>query len=117
MINNKQEGLWITSDTLDYLYTIKGKYSKGLEKGTWRYFKNNKLDRKEKYKKDKCLIKFYHTNGKIMKIGYTKFDKNDKETHWYYNGKWKYYDENNILIRINVFEKGKITDSIIFAKK
>ena len=114
--NNLQEGKWVTVDTLDFPYVSKGKYHKGKPKGTWVYIYNGKLDRKEKYKKTKCLTIFYHPNGKIMRKGYTEFDNNQGKTHWYYSGKWCYFDKNGLQTRTNIYKKGKIIDSIIVAK-
>ena len=107
--NNLQEGKWITIDTLDYPYISKGKYRRGKPIGTWTYINNNKLDRKEKYKKDKCLTMYYHPNGRIKQKGYTK----ENETHWYYSGEWNYFDENGSKIRTNIYEKGNLIDSIM----
>ena len=111
--NNLQEGKWITIDTFDYPYISKGKYHRGKPKGSWVYIYNGKLDRKEKYKKNKCLTTFFHPNGKIMRKGYTQLDDNDKETHWYYSGKWNYFDENGLPTRTNIYEKGKLIDYLI----
>ena len=55
--NNLKEGAWITVDTFDYPYISKGKYHKGKQTGSWKYVYNGKLDRKEKYKKNKCCVK------------------------------------------------------------
>ncbi len=112
--DNLQEGRWITTDTFDRPYTMKAKYHKGKEVGTWRYFDNGILVRKEKYKKGKCLTKYYHPNGKLMKKGFTKMDINEKEVHWYYDGVWHFYDENGKLTFKKTFEKGvtKQIDSI-----
>jgi antitoxin component YwqK of YwqJK toxin-antitoxin module len=114
--NNLQVGKWITTDTLDYLYITKGRYRKGKPKGTWVYIYNGKIDRKEKYRKGKCLTTFYHKNGKILRKGYTKLDENKEESHWYYSGKWNYFDENGQPTRTNFYEKGKLIDSIVINK-
>ena len=111
--NNLQEGRWVTIDTLDYPYITKGKYHKGIAIGSWKYIYKGKLDRKEKYKKNKCLTKFYYPNGKVKQQGFTILDNNDKNMHWYYTGNWKYFDINGKLTRINTFQEGVIIDSII----
>jgi antitoxin component YwqK of YwqJK toxin-antitoxin module len=109
--DNLQEGKWVRVDTLEYPYISKGRFHKGKEIGVWRYYNNDKLDRKEKYKKNKCLTKFYYPNGKVMQKGYTKLDDNKEETHWYYTGSWHYYDERGELTTIRNFEKGKIKNT------
>jgi hypothetical protein len=106
--DNLQEGKWVTVDTLEYPYISKGKYKKGLEVRTWRYINNGKLERKEKYKKGVCKTRFYFPDGKLMKKGYTKYDNNKTEVHWYYTGKWYYYDQKGSLTTIRNFEKGEI---------
>ena len=111
--NNLQEGMWITVDTFDYPYISKGKYHKGKQIGSWKYIYNGKLDRKEKYKKNKCFTRFYYPNGKVKQQGYTKLDNIENNAHWYYFGKWNYYDERGKLNRINTYDKGKIIDSIL----
>lgn len=108
--DNLREGKWVTVDSLGFKYTIKGKYHKGNEIGTWRYFENNKLIRKEKYKKNKCFTKFFYSNGKLMQKGFTELVNNDKETHWYYAGDWYYYNEKGQRISIKTFEKGEIVN-------
>lgn len=112
--NNLQEGKWVTIDTLDYPYIAKGKYHKGIEIGTWKYFNNGKLERKERYKKDKCLTKYYYPNGKLKQKGYTRLVNNLKEVHWFYFGEWYNYDEDGKLIKIDTYADGKMiaTDSI-----
>ena len=118
--NNLPEGKWVMIDTLEHenIYITKGKFHKGKEIGTWKYTYNGKLDRKEKYKNGQCFTKFYYPNGKLMKKGYTQFEDNVKEAHWFYTGDWNYFNENGQLVSIKTFDKGKmlqtlhLTDSI-----
>lgn len=80
-----------------FIYITKGKYHKGLETGTWKHFYNGKVVRKEKYRNGICKTVFYYTNGKIMKKGNTKMESTTNEDHWYYFGKWSFYDTNGKL--------------------
>ncbi|WP_051590633.1 hypothetical protein [Flavobacterium daejeonense] len=96
-INNIPEGKWITIDTLDFIYTVKGKYRKGVEVGTWKSFNNRKLVKKEKYKKNLCKTTFYFPNGKKQKQGYTKLVVEDSLSHWFYSGKWRFYNQEGQL--------------------
>lgn len=89
-------------------YYYKGRYRKDTEVGTWRYFMNGKLIRKEKYKGATAYTRFYHSNGKIECEGKTFLDSSLKLIHWYYTGFWKCYDENGILIVTRNYEKGKM---------
>lgn len=36
--NNEKEGKWITIDTMDHIYEIRGKYHKGIEKMDLAFF-------------------------------------------------------------------------------
>jgi antitoxin component YwqK of YwqJK toxin-antitoxin module len=116
IVNHEREGKWVTIDTLDYVYTTKGSYKNGNQVGTWKHFYNGKITRKDKFKKNKCLTRFYHPNGTIIKKGYSKTDSNDTLIHWYYSGKWRYYDPQGKPTQTLIFDKGKLIDSIIQKK-
>lgn len=111
-INKQKQGLWIEYDTLDYVYKIVGKYKNDNEVGTWKYYNNNKLIRKEKYFKNRCKTKFYHSNGKLQKKGYTKSEVKNNLNHWYYYGEWKFFDKNRKYEKSKFYFKGKTSDSL-----
>lgn len=70
------------------IYKVVEKYRNNQEIGTWKYYNNNKLVRKEKYCNTTCKTRFYHNNGKLQKKGYTKLEVNNDSLHWYYYGKY-----------------------------
>ncbi|SNR95125.1 hypothetical protein [Flavobacterium sp. ov086] len=110
--DHQREGKWVSIDTLDYIYITKGKYHKGIEVGTWRHYYNQKMIKKEKYHKGSSYIKYYYPNGKIIKRGHTKSDSNEIEDHWYYYGKWYFYNEKGKLDSIKTYKKESVTDSV-----
>jgi antitoxin component YwqK of YwqJK toxin-antitoxin module len=112
MVNHQREGKWITTDTLDSVYVTKGKYHNGTETGTWNYFYNKRLVQKEKYHKNSCTTTFYYPNGKIMKKGNTKSDSNPDGDHWYYFGKWYFYDKTGKLDSIKDYKQENTTSEI-----
>ena len=112
MVNNQREGRWKTTDTLDFVYISKGKYTKGREIGTWKYFYDGKLVRKEKYHDTICNMTFYHPNGKIMKKGKSKTESNSETIHWYYFGKWHFYNTKGKLDSIKEYQQEIATDSL-----
>lgn len=67
-------GKWITVDTLDEIYIVKGRYRKGNEAGTWKHYRKGVLVKKEKYHTNSSQLTFYYPNGKIMKKGRTRLD-------------------------------------------
>lgn len=107
----QRDGIWIEEYSLDSIkndqnYKSKEIYHLGKPIRTWKYFKNNKLIRKESYKKDFCKVTFYYENGKIEKTGKTKVDVSQKETHWYYDGNWMFFDTKGKLIKTIGYEYG-----------
>ena len=104
-VKKQREGKWIIIDTLDSIYIAKGKYRNDKEIGTWRYFYNGHMIKNEKYRKSFTKTTFYHSNGKIMKRGKTKTETNTLETHWYYYGKWHFYNKEGKLDSIKFYTK------------
>ena len=124
IIENKREGYWIESYSLDSSqvdlhFKSKWKYFRDNPIKTWRYYKNKKIFKKEKYKKDYCLVTLYHKNRKIEKKGKTKTEITDKEAHWFYQGSWEVFNSKGKLVALLHYEDGILikTDSITANKK
>lgn len=113
--NKEKHGRWVYADTVNKIpYKSTGKYKKGIEKGVWKSFTNNKIDKKEHYKKGMCEVTNYFENGAIKSKGKTKMAITDSVTHWHYTGDWLFYDATGKLIRIKNYENGELkTDSIL----
>lgn len=105
IVNHQRVGKWITIDTLDSIYITKGRYHKDFEIGTWKHFYNGRLIRKSKYHKKYCFTTFYYPNGKIMNKGRSKTETNDTLIHWYYYGKWHFYNSKGELDSIKTYKK------------
>ena len=107
--NGQREGLWIEKYDLESVqHKSIGKYRKDEEIKTWKFFKNNKLYRKEIYKNGFCIMTFYHDNGKIASQGKTKVVESPKERHWFYFGDWKFFDTNGKLHTIKKYTNGEL---------
>lgn len=112
-VNKEREGLWIEEyNQDDSRYKSIGKYHKGDPIKRWRYYLNDKIIIREKYKDDFCIRTSYHQNGKVQSKGKTKIDATTPKIHWFYYGDWKYYDEKGKLISINKYEDGKLVSEI-----
>ncbi|TPD68344.1 toxin-antitoxin system YwqK family antitoxin [Flavobacterium microcysteis] len=110
---NERVGRWVEFDTIEgKIYKSVGRYRNGIGKGTHRQFSDKKLVREEKYKNDICHTIYYHENGKVMTEGYTKMVVTEKEIHWFYNGDWKFYNENGQLLGIRTYENGNAINEI-----
>ena len=108
--NKEKQGRWIYTDTVNGIpYKSTGKYKKGIEKGIWKSFTNNKLDKKEHYKHGLCEVTNYYENGTIKSKGQTKMVMTDSVTHWHYTGDWFFYDENGKLIGIRNYVNGELS--------
>lgn len=112
-INKKREGLWVEQYELDSTkYKSVGKYKHGGPIKKWCYFTNNTINKKEIYKKNRCSITYYNTNGTIQSKGKTKLIVTGPETHWFYYGDWKYYDESENLISTKKYENGEFVSEV-----
>jgi antitoxin component YwqK of YwqJK toxin-antitoxin module len=112
-INKKREGIWIEKYSQDSAnYKSIGKYYKDDPIKKWRYYLNGKIIKKEKHKKNNCLTKFYHENGKTQSIGTTSLDTSSKYLHWFYKGKWNYYDSKGKLIMTRTYNNGELISEI-----
>jgi antitoxin component YwqK of YwqJK toxin-antitoxin module len=111
--NKKRIGLWIEEYSIDSTkYKSVGKYKNGDPTKKWLYYINNRISKKEIYRKNKCTITFYNKNGTIQSNGKTKTVVTGPEMHWFYYGDWKYFDENGKLISIKKFENGEFVSEI-----
>ena len=111
--NKKRVGLWIEEYSIDSTkYKSVGKYKNGDPAKKWLYYTNNRITKKEIYRKNKCIITNYNANGTIESQGKTKLVVTGPETHWFYYGDWKYYDENGNLISTKKYENGEFISEI-----
>lgn len=115
-VDKNREGLWIEEYSEDSShYKSIGKYHKGDPIKRWRYYLDNKIIMREKYKKDYCIRTKYHQNGKIESKGQTRLVIDGKYPHWYYFGDWEFFDENGAQIRTKKYDNGKlISDETTF---
>jgi antitoxin component YwqK of YwqJK toxin-antitoxin module len=112
--NKKREGFWVELYEQDTSkYKSKGYYQASDPKKTWRYYLNGKLIKKEKYKLGICNTTFYFKNGKIESQGQTNLSETTTETHWFYNGNWRYYDEKGKLTCIRNYNNGELIHETI----
>lgn len=108
MKDKLREGLWIEKEVInEKQYKSKGRYHKGFEIKTWKYFENGKCIKKEQYKDRICLTTFYQ-NGRKKLQGYTKMVVTDTEMHWFYFGNWYEFDEKGTPIVLKTYENGEL---------
>jgi antitoxin component YwqK of YwqJK toxin-antitoxin module len=107
--NKQREGLWIENYSQDSLqYKSIGRYHKGDPVKKWRYYLNDKIIMREKYRRDYCIRTQYHKNGKVQSRGKTYLRTEGKYPHWFYSGDWEFYDEKGKLIVTKKYDAGKL---------
>lgn len=112
--SRKRTGKWIEKDSTENgLFLSKGSYKHGEKIGVWKTYLNNKRYQKERIKDTITDVKIFSDNGKIAIRGKTKLIITDKERHWFYEGKWKYYDKNGKLYLIRNYLNGQKIDSLL----
>jgi antitoxin component YwqK of YwqJK toxin-antitoxin module len=105
--NKQRVGLWIEQEEIDSIqYKSIGKYKNGDPIKKWRYYTENKIYKKEIYKKNKCTVTYYYPNGNIQSRGKTNLIITGSEMHWFYFGDWRYYDKNGKLLSVRKYENG-----------
>jgi hypothetical protein len=111
--NKKRIGLWIEQYSIDSTYYKSvGKYKNGDPIKKWLYYTNNRISKKEVYRKNKCMITNYNANGMVQSKGKTKLVVTGPEIHWFYYGDWKYFNEKENLISTKKFENGEFISEI-----
>jgi hypothetical protein len=108
--NLQRKGKWLTYD--DSLRTIKsfeGRFRNGKSVGKSIYYFNGKIDRIEKKRFRKLKTTLYYADGKIKAKGNARLINGDSLMHYFFYGKWKYFDENGKLFKYVYFDNGQIT--------
>ncbi len=85
----------------------RGHFCAGAPCKTWKYFNSDGTRRRKVKYGDRLKIKYYSASGKLNKKGFAMLDINSKEIHFYWHGKWKYYNERRKLYRVAIFKYGE----------
>lgn len=93
-------------DADNTIINARGHYCYGLPCKTWRYYhENGNVRMKVKYR-DRLKIKYYRENGQLEKKGYAMLDLDKEAIHFYWQGRWKYFDDRRHIYRIALYENG-----------
>lgn len=108
-VNKQRSGLWVERYAVDSLqYKSVGRYHNGDPVKRWRYYLDDKIIMREKFRRDYCIRTNYHKNGKVQSKGKTAMKANGKNLHWFYSGEWEYFDEEGKLITTKKYDNGKL---------
>jgi hypothetical protein len=63
------------------------------------------------YYKNRIRVKYYFENGRLDHKGLSKIDYSGQDKHYYWHGKWKFFDNERSLNRTAIYENGKEIES------
>lgn len=107
--NKKRTGLWITYwDEGEKILMTKYYYKDGFETRVCKdYYNNGKIRLKFRYYKNRIRVKYFDENRQLTQKGWSKWDITEEDLHYYWDGKWKFYDENGKLMNVEIWAKGE----------
>ena len=108
-------GLWKTYwDDQEKTPMSIGHFTKGRETGVCKeYHPNGNLRLKSRYQGNRIRMKYYSEDRKLERKGWAIIDYSSAEIHFYWHGKWKYFDNQHRLSKTSIFENGKETLSFV----
>lgn len=112
--DKQRTGWWISYwDDDEKVFMSKAKYKAGQEIGTSKeYHANGNLRLKFRNQKNRIRVKSYSEDRKLEQKGWAVMEYNEKDTHYYWHGKWKFYDEQGKLVRVSQYSNGEEVVSI-----
>lgn len=104
----EKDGLWITRFTGDTnVISSRAHYKEGYEKGVCKHYHPNGMMRiKWRYFENRIRVKYYGETRQLELKGWSMIDRSTVQIHYYWHGKWKYFDESRKLINVANYENG-----------
>lgn len=89
-------------------------FEKGRETGVCKEFRNDgSLRLKSRYDQTRIKIKYYDEKRKLEKKGWAIINYTTEDIHFYWQGKWKFFNKNHKLIKTCFYENGQERLTII----
>ncbi len=110
--NGNRKGLWINYwDDDEKILMSKYHYKDGMETYVCReFYSNGKTRIKFRYYGKRIRVKYFDENSQITQKGWSKWDIAEKDLHYYWDGKWKFFDENKKLVKVEIWEMGELKE-------
>ncbi len=107
--SGRRKGKWITYwDDEKKIPMSMARFKDGREVGVSKeYHANGNLRLKFRHQKDRIRVKYYSQERKIEQKGWSVIEYSEVDTHYYWHGKWKFYDANRKIERISYYSKGE----------
>ena len=108
--HGQRQGRWIVyTDTSKTLKLVEGRYRNGNSVGKFKYYTmQGVLERKEISRFKKLRTTFYYPNGSVRLKGKARIENTPEKIHYFFYGKWRYYDEKGKLLKYGYYENGKL---------
>jgi antitoxin component YwqK of YwqJK toxin-antitoxin module len=107
----KPHGQWIYyHDRDNNVVQSRGRFKNGIPVGRWtEYNPDGTINAKIRYFKNKAREKRYNPDGTLDKKGWSKLVlENPEEIHYYWDGKWRMYNDKGRTERVVLFRKGEV---------
>ncbi len=116
--NGKRTGLWVNYwDDEKKIPMTKNHFKDDRETGVCKEYHNNgRLRLKFRYYKDRIRVKYYDENRRLEQKGWAVMDFTEKDIHYYWHGKWKFFDKNRKLLRVALYRNGEPVEENITKK-
>ncbi len=110
--NGKRQGLWISYwDDDEKILMTKYHYKNGWETYTCKeFYDNGKTRLKFRYYKNRIRVKYFDKDRQLTQKGWSKWDITEEDLHYYWDGKWKFYDEDKKLVKVEIWEMGEVKE-------
>ena len=110
--NGKRTGLWVNYwDEEEKIPMSKNHFKDDRETGVCKdYHNNGKLRLKFRYYKNRTRVKYYDEDRQIEQKGWSIMEFTKDDIHYYWHGKWKFYNQDRKLIRKSIFKDGVLIE-------
>lgn len=114
----QRSGKWVTYlDSAKKIKSSEGRYRNGEPKGKFYYYTDEGvLERKETSRFSKLKTTTYYSNHTIRSKGNARIEILPDKIHYYYYGKWRYYDINGNLEKYCYYENGNLVQTAYLNK-
>jgi hypothetical protein len=116
--HGKRVGKWVVYlDSAKKIKSFEGRFRNGRPVGKALYYTiDGVLERREITRFGKLRTTLYYANGIKSMKGEARIDDLPDRIHYYFYGRWKFYDEEGKLIRYSFYEKGRLVWTVYIDK-
>lgn len=111
-------GRWLTYlDSAKTIKSFEGRFRNGNTVGkSYYYTTTGVLERREINRFKVLKTTFYYPNKTVRLKGKARIDDLSDKIHYYFYGRWKYYDEDGKLSKYCYYDKGQLVKTIYIDK-